>query len=144
MCTVPQDRAASLGRTALHTPCIPHPTPAQLKRAGLDYWGAVCVKTHTSWDAFAEFFRELDGPKRLVAFTVRRALTATLSFLRETYYAGARGYAHAGARVITATGAQNLLCKYAEGITCAGAPGTFCAGARHRRRLNPDPNKGYP
>lgn len=42
----------------------------KLKRAGLDYWPYVCVKVHKSWEAFIEFFTQLEGPKRLVAFTV--------------------------------------------------------------------------
>ncbi|EFJ50659.1 hypothetical protein VOLCADRAFT_45595, partial [Volvox carteri f. nagariensis] len=42
----------------------------KLKRAGLDYWDAVAVNTHSSWDAFFAFFQQLPNPKRLVAFTV--------------------------------------------------------------------------
>ncbi|GLC45414.1 hypothetical protein PLESTB_000621200 [Pleodorina starrii] len=50
----------------------------KLKRAGLDYWDAVTMATHSSWPAFFAFFKQLPGPKRLVAFTV----------YGETYYAG--------------------------------------------------------
>ncbi|KXZ47249.1 hypothetical protein GPECTOR_36g103 [Gonium pectorale] len=50
----------------------------KLKRAGLDYWDAVAVNVHSSWPAFMAFFRQLPGPKRLVAFTV----------YGDSYYAG--------------------------------------------------------
>ncbi|KAF5842358.1 Alpha/beta knot methyltransferase [Dunaliella salina] len=43
---------------------------SMLKRAGLDYWHAVCVQTHESWESFHNFFLSLPDPKRLVAFTV--------------------------------------------------------------------------
>jgi tRNA (cytidine/uridine-2'-O-)-methyltransferase len=41
----------------------------QLKRAGLDYWKSVCVRVHDDWDAFYEYWRGLDTPGRLVAFS---------------------------------------------------------------------------
>jgi len=42
---------------------------AQLKRAGLDYWKSVCVRVHDDWDAFYAYWRELERPGRLVAFS---------------------------------------------------------------------------
>ncbi|GMH41827.1 hypothetical protein BSKO_09737 [Bryopsis sp. KO-2023] len=41
----------------------------KLRRAGLDFWPYVVVNKHKSWEAFREFFEEIEGPKRLVAFT---------------------------------------------------------------------------
>lgn len=41
----------------------------KLRRAGLDYWHSVAVKVHTDWETFHQFFQELAGPKRLVAFS---------------------------------------------------------------------------
>lgn len=42
---------------------------AKLKRAGLDYWPHVCCMVHEDWDAFAAFWAQQSGPKRLVAFS---------------------------------------------------------------------------
>ncbi|KAL4447436.1 hypothetical protein ABPG75_004655 [Micractinium tetrahymenae] len=42
---------------------------AKLKRAGLDYWPAVCVDVHPSWAAFLEFWRQRPGPKQLVGYS---------------------------------------------------------------------------
>jgi len=41
----------------------------QLKRAGLDYWPYVCVKIHDNWEAFELYWRELQGAKRIIAFS---------------------------------------------------------------------------
>jgi tRNA(Leu) C34 or U34 (ribose-2'-O)-methylase TrmL len=38
----------------------------RLKRAGLDYWPAVCVDVHPGWEAFWEFWQRQEGPKQLV------------------------------------------------------------------------------
>ena len=42
---------------------------AQLKRAGLDYWKSVCVRVHDDWEAFYAYWRGLERPGRLVAFS---------------------------------------------------------------------------
>lgn len=44
-------------------------SPCRLKRAGLDYWEYVCVAVHPSWDDFHAAFKQLPGPKRLIAFS---------------------------------------------------------------------------
>ncbi|KAL4427469.1 hypothetical protein ABPG77_000758 [Micractinium sp. CCAP 211/92] len=41
----------------------------KLKRAGLDYWPAVCVDVHPSWAAFLEFWQQQPGPKQLVGYS---------------------------------------------------------------------------
>ncbi|KAF6265605.1 Alpha/beta knot methyltransferase [Scenedesmus sp. NREL 46B-D3] len=50
----------------------------KLKRAGLDYWPHVCVKLHSTWEAFFAYFQGLPGPKRLIGYSV----------YGDTYYAG--------------------------------------------------------
>ena len=42
---------------------------ARLKRAGLDYWKSVCVRVHDDWEAFYAYWRGLERPGRLVAFS---------------------------------------------------------------------------
>lgn len=62
----------SIGRLCLATQCTLHLveplgfeiTTAKLRRAGLDYWEHLSVKTHASWDAFVEFA----GPGAPMAF----------------------------------------------------------------------------
>jgi tRNA(Leu) C34 or U34 (ribose-2'-O)-methylase TrmL len=44
-----------------------------VKRAGLDYWPYVFVKCHESWEDFYEFFKQQEGPKRLVGFSKKGA-----------------------------------------------------------------------
>jgi hypothetical protein len=52
------------------TAAPPPPTPPpRLKRAGLDYWPAVCVDVHPSWQAFLEFYQAQPGPKQLVRYS---------------------------------------------------------------------------
>jgi hypothetical protein len=49
--------------------------------AGLDYWPYVCVNTHQSWDAFFQHWQQLQGPKRLVAYTGARGALAGAQLL---------------------------------------------------------------
>lgn len=51
--------------TTARAPCCCH----RLKRAGLDYWPAVCVDVHPSWDAFYAHWQAQPGPKQLVGYT---------------------------------------------------------------------------
>jgi tRNA (cytidine/uridine-2'-O-)-methyltransferase len=44
---------------------LPAPPPS-----GLDYWPYVCVNVHKSWEDFYQHFSSLEGPTRLVAYTV--------------------------------------------------------------------------
>lgn len=44
-----------------------------VKRAGLDYWPYVFVKCHESWEEFYEFFKQQEGPRRLVGFSKKGA-----------------------------------------------------------------------
>lgn len=55
-------------------PPTPRPSTGRLKRAGLDYWPAVCVDVHPSWQAFLEFWQRQPGPKQLVGEARRAAL----------------------------------------------------------------------
>jgi tRNA (cytidine/uridine-2'-O-)-methyltransferase len=41
----------------------------KLKRAGLDYWDWVCLKPHGSVESFLEWYAQLPGEKRLIAFS---------------------------------------------------------------------------
>ena len=41
----------------------------KLKRAGLDYWPYVCVRQHSSFTDFMEYYRQRSPPKRLVGFS---------------------------------------------------------------------------
>ncbi|KAI3429592.1 hypothetical protein D9Q98_005678 [Chlorella vulgaris] len=41
----------------------------KLKRAGLDYWPAVCVDVHPSLEAFLQFYEQQPGPKQLVGYS---------------------------------------------------------------------------
>ena len=43
--------------------------PRRLKRAGLDYWPAVCCQVHATWGKFYEYYESQAGPKQLVGFT---------------------------------------------------------------------------
>ena len=41
----------------------------RLKRAGLDYWPAVCCQVHPTWGDFLAYYESQAGPKQLVGFT---------------------------------------------------------------------------
>lgn len=41
----------------------------KLKRAGLDYWPAVCVDVHPSWAAFLDYWQQQEGPKQLIGYS---------------------------------------------------------------------------
>ena len=45
---------------------LPPVVSLRLKRAGLDYWPAVCVEVHPSWAQFVDFWQRQPGPKQLV------------------------------------------------------------------------------
>lgn len=67
--TCPRRRHRS-ARSAEHAaPALP--AARRLKRAGLDYWPAVCVDVHPSWAAFIEFWQQQPGPKQLVGEATR-------------------------------------------------------------------------
>lgn len=68
-------RTCAATATALHLvgPLGFEVTDARLKRAGLDYWDAVCVEIHDDWDAFASYFRDHGDGGRLLAFSAGRS-----------------------------------------------------------------------
>ena len=72
-------RTCAATATALHLvgPLGFEITDARLKRAGLDYWDAVCVQVHEDWDAFARYFRDEVTPAtpdaRWLAFSAGRS-----------------------------------------------------------------------
>ena len=73
---IPQN-TGSVARTCAATGCRLHLVEPlgfsvddrRLRRAGLDYWPFVHAETHAGWAAFATFFAQQPGPKRLVAFS---------------------------------------------------------------------------
>ena len=61
--------AAGTAGPAAHSFWMPALVPSRccrLKRAGLDYWAAVCVDVHPSWGAFYAYWQQQPGPKQLV------------------------------------------------------------------------------
>ncbi len=67
----------NIGRLCLATTCTLHLveplgfeiTAAKLRRAGLDYWEHLSVKTHSSWNAFVD----AAGPDAKMAFFSKKA-----------------------------------------------------------------------
>ena len=61
-------RTCAAARVPLHLVGPRDADDAQLKRAGLDYWKS-CVRVHDDWEAFYAYWRGLERPGRLVAFS---------------------------------------------------------------------------
>jgi tRNA (cytidine/uridine-2'-O-)-methyltransferase len=91
----------------------------KLKRAGLDYWDWVCLKPHASVEHFLEFYANLEGEKRLIAF----------SKFGKTHHAADGMYRH------KTTGGQPIRNFLVFGAEDTGLPDVIHDAATHIVRI---------